>query len=316
MTLDDVLEWPETEVHFDNNHNGIINGTNNIGEIKPVEEIFDELHKDCDCDFCYFANEANFAKPEAEAKAESNHNRFFGYSKIATGVSSGILAGASHFYYYWSHDFAHGKIVSVPLWYPELQFTGYEWEVLNWFSGEVAAILFMAGAGCLLAQGIEQLDNVIDENKDLSRRENAKNRELIALIEKCAPKLEKVAEKINAKYSRPEDKDILISKEEEEKIYAKKHPWRTRLEKIFSKPAAVPVAIAAHTAYMFAVFNWWYDAYFNKKTFLSKDTVNITEGMAWNYGVIPSLITLMIFGATIYYFWRTPIEKQTKKYKT
>jgi hypothetical protein len=39
--------------------------------------------------------------------------------------------------------------------------------------------------------------------------------------------------------------------------------------------------------------------------------------MAWNYAVVPSLITLWFVGLSAYYFWKTPVEKQieNKKYQ-
>jgi hypothetical protein len=174
----------------------------------------------------------------------------------------------------------------------------------------------MAAAGCVIAQGFQHNDKIIDRQKDLSARKTKAEKEYRNLIEKYAPQLKSIADKIKAKYHEAEDKNLLISKEDEEKIYAEKHPWRTKFEKLFSKPAAMPTAMAVHTGLMFAVYKWWADVYYGGSRFLSENPT-ITEGMAWNYAVVPSLITLWAIGAASYYFWKTPVEKQTEtqKYK-
>lgn len=324
MALDDVLNGQvgETQNHSNFTENRLSsNGINNVDagtniETKLAENISDleEHPENCDCDFCYFENDANFSKLESKTKPELWYVRYGGYAKIALGSAVATASSFLHCYYYWCHDFAHNLMVSVPLWWPELRFTGYEWEVLNFFCGELASIILMAGAGCLIAQGFAHNDKIIDKQKDLSNRKVKAEKEYQSLIEKYAPQLKSLADKIKAKYYNSEDKKLLISKEKEEKIYARKHPWRAKLEKILSKPAALPTAMAAHTGLMFAVYKWWSDVYGTGQKFISEGAVNITEGMAWNYAVIPSLVTLWLIGVTAYYFWKNPVKTKEKSY--
>ncbi len=325
MALEDVLdeqagETPNHNYLLENgseNGNGIVASKSELKDATELSEIVQEHAEDCNCDFCYFGNDANFSKPSPKTKPEPWYVRYGGYAKIALGSTAATISSFLHCYYYWCHDFAHNKTVSVPLWWPELKFTGYEWEALNFFGGELVSIILMAAAGCLMAQGFEHNDKIIDRHKDLSARKTKESEEYRSLIKKYAPQIKSLADKIKAKYHSAKDKKLLISKEEEERIYAQKHPWRHKFEKIFSKPAALPTAMAVHTGLMFAIYKWWSDVYGNGQKFLSEGAVNITEGMAWNYAVVPSLITLWFVGLSAYYFWKTPVEKQTenKKYQ-
>ena len=295
MTLDELID---EQVGETSNHNHLLENGVAASESKPdateLSEIVQEHAENCDCGSCYFENDANFSKLESKSDEEPWYVRYGGYAKVALGSAMATVSSFLHCYYYWCHDFAHNRMVSVPLWWPDIKFTGFEWEVLNWFGGELVGILLMAAAGCMIAQGFQHNDKIIDRQKDLSARKVKAEKEYHNIIEKYAPQLKSLADKIRAKYHSSEDKNLLISKEKEEEIYAKRHPWRAKFEKLFSKPAAMPTAVALHTGLMFAVYKWWVDAYYTGQKFLTQGDINITEGMAWNYAVVPSLITLWL----------------------